>query len=65
MIIVMRCIDRVLRAHQFWIPNWFAANHRIAMWDMFGWQEPKPNYAFPVESLWWHDEEKAKMIGKG
>jgi microcin C transport system substrate-binding protein len=65
MIIVMRCIDRVLRAYQFWIPNWFTANHRVAMWDMFGWQEPKPDYAFPVESLWWHDEEKAKMIGKG
>ena len=65
MIIVMRCIDRVLRAYQFWIPNWYSTNHRIAMWDIFGWQEPKPDFAFPVESLWWYDEEKAKLIGKG
>ena len=47
LIIVMRTIDRVLRAHQFWIPNWYSANHRVAMWDVFGWSEPKPDYDFP------------------
>ena len=65
LIIVMKAIDRVLRAHQYWIPNWFAANHRVAMWDVFGWKEPKPDYSFPVEQLWWYDEAKAKRIGKG
>ncbi len=65
MIVVMRVLDRVLRAYQFWIPNWYSATHRVAMWDMFGWQEPKPDYGFPVEQLWWYDKAKAKMIGKG
>ncbi len=65
LIIVMRTIDRVLRAYQFWIPNWYSANHRIAMWDMFGWNEPKPEYGFPAESLWWYDEAKARLIDKG
>jgi len=61
---IMRCIDRVIRAEHYWLPNWYSANHRVAMWDMFGWKEPKPDFAFPVESLWWIDEAKAKAIGK-
>ncbi len=65
LITVMRVIDRVLRAYQFWIPNWYGANHRVAMWDMFGWKTPKPDYFFPVEQLWWVDAAKAQSIGKG
>nr|WP_235911935.1 extracellular solute-binding protein [Mesorhizobium xinjiangense] len=61
----MRALDRVLRARRDWIPNWHAANHRAAFWDMFGFKEPKPDYGFPVEALWWADLEKAKAIGKG
>jgi len=65
MITAMRALDRVLRARRDWIPNWYAANHKAAYWDMFGFKEPKPDYGFPVESLWWVDEGKAKAIGKG
>jgi microcin C transport system substrate-binding protein len=31
---------------------------------MYGFSEPKPDYGFPVEALWWFDEEKARAIGK-
>jgi microcin C transport system substrate-binding protein len=62
--IAMRALDRALRARMDWIPNWFAANHKAAFWDMFGYREPKPDYGFPVESLWWYEAEKAKAIGK-
>lgn len=61
---ILKTIDRVLRPMHLWIPNWYAANHRVAYWDMFGWKEPKPDYSFAVEALWWYDEEKAKAIGK-
>ena len=60
----MRALDRVLRARADWIPNWYSANHRVAFWDMFGFKEPKPDYGFPVEALWWYDKDKAKAIGK-
>ncbi|MDP3896859.1 MAG: extracellular solute-binding protein [Mesorhizobium sp.] len=60
----MRVIDRVLRARRDWIPNWHAANHRAAFWDMYGFDEPKPDYGFPVERLWWFDADKARAIGK-
>lgn len=64
LVTAMRVLDRVLRARQDWIPNWHSANHRAAYWDMFGFDEPKPDYGFPVEALWWFDEEKARAIGK-
>ena len=64
LIVALRALDRVLRARRDWIPNWYAANHRAAYWDMFGFREPKPDYGFPVESLWWIDEEKARAVGK-
>ncbi|MEQ1955764.1 extracellular solute-binding protein [Mesorhizobium sp. CN2-181] len=64
LIVAMRALDRVLRARQDWIPNWYSANHRAAFWDMFGFKEPKPDYGFPVEALWWYDEDKAAAIGK-
>ncbi len=62
--VAMRALDRVLRARHDWIPNWHAANHRAAYWDMFGFKEPKPDYGFPVETLWWVDPDKAETIGK-
>ena len=61
----MRALDRVLRARRDWIPSWFLANHRSAYWDMFGFPEHKPDFGFPVESLWWVDKGKAAKIGKG
>lgn len=58
----IKAIDRVLRAYHFWIPNWFAPNHRVAAWNMFGWKEPKPDYGFSPESTWWIDPEKAAAL---
>ncbi len=63
--IVLRALDRVLRARMDWIPNWYSANHRAAFWDMFGFVEPKPDYGFPIELMWWFDKDRAAAIGKG
>ena len=64
LVTAMRALDRVNRARLDWIPNWYSANHRVAYWDMFGFVDPKPDYEWPVERLWWRDEEKATKIGK-
>ncbi|WP_026479246.1 extracellular solute-binding protein [Ahrensia sp. 13_GOM-1096m] len=61
----MRVLDRVLRLTREWIPNWRSANHRVAYWDIFGFKEPKPDYFWQVEALWWIDKEKADKLGKG
>jgi len=64
LVVALRALDRVLRARLDWIPTYYLANHRAAFWDMFGFKEPKPDYGFPVEAMWWFDEAKAKKIGK-
>lgn len=58
-----RAMDRVLRWRHYWIENWILANHRIGHWDIFGWPEKKPDYAFTPESTWWFDRDKAAAIG--
>jgi microcin C transport system substrate-binding protein len=64
LVTVLNALDRVLRARLDWIPTYYLANHRVAYWDMFGFVEPKPDFGFPVETLWWFDKNKAKKIGK-
>ncbi len=58
LVVAMQALDRALRAKHYWIPNWYSANHRVACWDVFGWKEPKPDYSFAVERLWWRDPAK-------
>ena len=65
LVTVMRVLDRVLRARFDWVPTWNASSHRAAYWDKFGFVEPKPDYGFPVETLWWEDADKAARLGKG
>jgi len=48
-----KAIDRVIRANQYLITNWYSGNHRMALWDKFGWPDTKPDYAFPIETTWW------------
>lgn len=48
-----RALDRVVRAGHYWLPGWYSANHRIAVWDKYEWPETKPDYYFPVETTWW------------
>jgi microcin C transport system substrate-binding protein len=62
--IALHALDRVLRARMDWIPNWYSANHRAAFWDMFGFVDPKPDFGFPIETMWWFDKDKAAAIGK-
>lgn len=64
LVATIRVLDRYLRIRREWIPNWTVANHRVAYWDRFGFKEPKPDYGFPVETLWWLDKEKAETIGR-
>ncbi|MTI17879.1 twin-arginine translocation signal domain-containing protein [Rhodobacteraceae bacterium RKSG542] len=59
-----RALDRVLRAGHYWVPQWYKPVHTVGVWDMFGNPQTMPRYAFPVETTWWVDLEKAVRIGK-
>jgi microcin C transport system substrate-binding protein len=60
-----RALDRVLRAEQFWVPNWHKGSHWIAHWDKFGRPGTKPKYDRGIVDTWWYDEAKAKRIATG
>jgi microcin C transport system substrate-binding protein len=60
-----RALDRVLRAEQFWVPNWHKGSHWLAYWDKFGRPEIKPKYDRGILDTWWYDEAKAKRIAGG
>lgn len=60
-----RALDRVLRAEQFWVPNWSKGSHWLAYWDRFGRPDTKPKYDRGITDTWWYDEAKAKRIASG
>jgi len=60
-----RALDRVLRAEQFWVPNWHKGSHWIAHWDKFGKPGIKPKYDRGIVDTWWYDEAIATRIANG
>jgi microcin C transport system substrate-binding protein len=60
-----RALDRVLRAEQFWVPNWYKGSHWIAYWDIFGRPAIKPKYDRGIIDTWWVDEAKAATLKRG
>ncbi len=57
-----RALDRVLRAGNYWVPQWYKASHTIAVWDKFGRPTTKPAFDRGIVDTWWHDAEKAKKL---
>jgi microcin C transport system substrate-binding protein len=62
--VALSALDRVLRAGHYSVPEWHKGEHWVAHWDMFGRPAAKPDYAFPYESTWWFDLEKAQRLGR-
>jgi len=60
---ICRAIDRILRAHYFWVPMWNNPNHLLAFWDLFQRPQRPPRYDVGALTTWWFDPEKAKRIG--
>ncbi len=62
-IVAARALDRVLRAGQYWIPQWYKASYALAYWDIFARPAVLPKYDRGVERCWWFDAAKAKKLG--
>lgn len=58
-----RAIDRVLRAGNYWVPQWYKAAHNIAYWEKFAFPATKPKYARGAPDTWWYDTTKAAKLG--
>ncbi|KAB7742852.1 ABC transporter substrate-binding protein [Parvibaculum sedimenti] len=62
-IVAARALDRVLRAGQYWIPQWYKASYALAFWDIFARPDTLPKYDRGVERCWWFDAARAKKLG--
>ena len=60
-----QALDRVLRAEQFWVPNWYKSTYWVAYWDRFGRPGIQPKYDRGIVDTWWYDEAKANRIANG
>jgi microcin C transport system substrate-binding protein len=65
LVLACKVLDRVLRAHRYWIPQWYKPNHWLAFWDVYRRPASKPRYARAVETTWWLDEARARALQKG
>jgi microcin C transport system substrate-binding protein len=64
LVVAARALDRVLRAGQYWIPQWHRDSHPVAYWDVFGRPKAPPFYARGVPETWWYDRDKAAKLEK-
>jgi microcin C transport system substrate-binding protein len=54
LVFAARALDRIIRAGRYWVPQWYAASHRLAYWDVFGHPSNLPKYiGVGVPDLWW------------
>lgn len=63
-VVASRALDRVLRAHHFWVPQWNKATHWFAYWDQFSRPATVAKYDPGVLDTWWFDAGKAAKVGK-
>ena len=62
--IAARALDRVLRAGNYWIPQWYKASHTIAYWNRFSYPATKPKYGRGIIETWWYDAAKAAKLSQ-
>ena len=62
LIAACRALDRVLRAHFYWVPHWYKASHNVAYWNKFAKPAVKPKYNRGIIEYWWYDHEKASKL---
>ena len=57
-----KAMDRILRAEQFWVPQWFKDVHTVAYYNMYEYPKPLPPYALGELNFWWYNATKADAL---
>jgi microcin C transport system substrate-binding protein len=57
-----RALDRILRAHHYWVSNWYKASHHVAYWDKYERPAVKPRFDRGFIDTWWFDAGKAAKL---
>lgn len=58
----VRALDRVLRAHGFWLPQWESGQTWVAYWDQYRHPDELPPLAVGVLDFWWYDADAAERL---
>lgn len=58
------CLDRVLYHLHIGVHNWHSPEHRISMWNRFGWPDKLPKYysGYSILPFLWVDQAKDKAL---
>ena len=52
----------MLRALQFWVPEWYKDKYTVAYYDMYDHPAALPPYALGELDFWWYDAKKAAAL---
>jgi microcin C transport system substrate-binding protein len=58
----VRALDRVLRAHRFWVPQWFKDTHTVAYYDQYEHPDNLPPFALGELDFWWFNAAKHEVL---
>ena len=57
-----RALDRVLRAINFTVPQWYKNVHTVAYYDQYGFPDQLPPYDLGYLDFWWYDAAKGDAL---
>ena len=60
--VATKALDRVLRAEDFWVPQWYKNVNTVAYYDIYDHPANLPPYALGEMDFWWFDAAKAEKL---
>ena len=60
--IIIKSLDRSLRAMHIWIPQWYKDVHTVAYKNQYSYPNNLPPYDLGAFDFWWFDRQKAKIL---
>ncbi len=60
--VIIKSLDRSLRAMHIWIPQWYKDVHTVAYKNQYSYPNNLPPYDLGAFDFWWFDRQKAKIL---
>lgn len=60
--VATKALDRVLRAEDFWVPQWYKNVNTVAYYDIYDHPANLPPFALGELDFWWFDAAKAEKL---
>ena len=60
--LIIKCLDRSLRALHIWVPQWYKNVHTVAYRNQYSYPNNLPPFELGAFDFWWFDRQKAEII---